>query len=298
MRLPCAALLLAACLAGAEPNYFAPESIAAFADHLFAQGDFLRAGYEYERYLFAQPLAGDELAAAHERAGRAFRCGGDFERALEHFRRMREAAADGRERAAAEIGLSYLHQGDAAGSLSFLQNEPGWQANGRLSRLAAADLILLGRWEEAQQTVSGQQGAEAEQLRVLAHRGASMRRKSPAFAAALSAVVPGTGKMYAGEAGDGLQSLILVGALAALSAVSFHADGVDSWRGWLYVSLGGLMHAGNIYGSAVSARRYNRKQEEALREDLKTLLPACAPASPGYAPASPGYAPGASADAR
>jgi TM2 domain-containing membrane protein YozV len=280
----CAALLLAACLAGAEPDYFAPEPVAAFAAHLFAQGDFLRAGYEYERYLFARPLEGDELAAAHEQAGRAFRCGGDFERALEHFRRMRAAATDGRERAAAEIGLSYLHLGDAAGSLSFLQGEPGWQSSARLSRLAAADLILLGRWDEALGTVAGQPGAEAGELRVLAHRGADQRRKSPAFAAALSAVVPGTGKMYAGEAGDGLQSLILVGALAALSAVSFHADGVDSWRGWLYVSFGGLMHAGNIYGSAVSARRYNRKQAEALREDVLTLLPACQPGGSADAP--------------
>jgi TM2 domain-containing membrane protein YozV len=284
VRGPCAALLLAACLAGAEPNYFAPESVAAFAAELFAQGDFLRAGYEYERYLFSQPLAGDELAAAHERAGRAFRCGGDFERALEHFRRMREASAGVREEAAAEIGLSYLHLGDAAGSLDFLRNEPGWQASGRLSRLAAADLILLGRWEESLETVAGQPGAEAEQLRALAHQGATMRRKSPTFALVISAVVPGAGKMYAGETGDGIQSLILVGALAALSAASFHADGVESWRGWLYVSLGGLMYAGNLYGSAVSARRYNQKQKEALREDLKALLPACAP--------------GASADAR
>ncbi len=285
MKLPCcAALLLAACLAGAEPDYFAPESVAAFAAHLFTEGDYLRAGYEYERYLFARPLEGDELAAAHELAGRAFRCGGDFERALEHFRRMHAAATGGRERAAAEIGLSYLHLGDAAGSLSFLQDEPGWQSSGPLSRLAAADLILLGRWEEALGTVVDQPGVEAGELRALAQRGASLRRRSPALAAVISAVVPGTGKMYAGEAGDGVQSLILVGALAVLSAVSFHADGVDSWRGWLYASLGGLMHAGNIYGSAVSARRYNQKQEEALREDVLTLLPACPPGGSADAP--------------
>ena len=288
MRSPCAAavLLLSACLAGAEPDYFAPEAVAAFAEHLFLEGDFLRAGYEYERYLFAQIPEGDSLAAAHERAGRAFRCGGDFGRALGHFRAGFEAAAAeaDRERAAAETGLTYLHLDDAAGSLRFLQQQPGWEASVQLRRLAAGDLILLGRWEEALGALGGHPDAEVEQLRALARRGATMNRKSPALAAVLSSVVPGAGKMYAGEFGDGVQSLLLVGALAALSIVSFHDEGVQSWRGWLYVSMGGLMHAGNIYGSAVSARRYNQKQQETLREDLKALLPECPP--------------GASADAR
>jgi hypothetical protein len=106
-------LLLAAVLAGAQADYFAPEAVEAFAAHLFTQGDYLRAGYEYERYLLGPLLEGDSPASAHELAGRAFRCGGDFPRALEHFRRMRETAADAaqRERAAAEIGLCHLHLG-------------------------------------------------------------------------------------------------------------------------------------------------------------------------------------------
>jgi TM2 domain-containing membrane protein YozV len=289
-----AALLLSACLAGAQADYFAPAAVAAFADHLFAQGDYLRAGYEYERYLFGQLLEGDSSAAAHERAGRAFRCAGDYPRALDHFRRMQEAAAgdEERQRAAAEIGLSLLHEGDAAGSLALLQAEPGWQDSSRLRLLCGGDLILLGRWEEAQAAVGGLPGREAGELVSLARRGASLRRRSPALAAVLSAVIPGAGKMYAGETGDGLQSLLLIGALAALSAASFHADGVASWRGWLYASFGGAMYAGNLYGSAISARRWNQKQEEALREDLQALLPACAPGS------ASGSAPGGSGDAR
>jgi TM2 domain-containing membrane protein YozV len=273
------ALLLAARLAGAQTAYFAPEAVEAFAAHLFAQGDFLRAGYEYERYLLGPLLEGDSPASAHWQAGRAFRCGGDLLRALRHFRSMQGAAEDGSERelAAAEIGLCYLHLGEPDASLQEVRGQTGWEASASLRRLAAGDLILLGRWQEAGQAAAGLPGAEAGDLAALAERGAAMRRKSPALAVALSAVIPGAGKIYAGEAGDGLQSLLLVGALATLAAFSFHADGVGSWRGWLYTSFGGLMYAGNLYGSAVSARRWNRKQEEALREDLKALLPACAP---------------------
>ena len=269
-------LLLTARLAGAQADYFAPEAVTAFAAHLFAQGDYLRAGYEYERYLLGPLLEGDSLASARELAGRAFRCGGDFPRALEHFRRMRETAVDPaqRERAAAEIGLCHLRLGEAEASLREVRGETGWEASASLRRIAAGDLILLGRWEEARQAASGPPNGTGE-LAALARRGEGLRRKSPALAVGLSALIPGSGKMYAGETGDGLQSLLLIGALAALAGTSFHADGVGSWRGWLYASFGGLMYAGNLYGSAVSARRWNRKQEEALGEDLLALFPAC-----------------------
>jgi hypothetical protein len=146
-------LLLAVVLAGAQADYFAPEAVEAFAAHLFAQGDYLRAGYEYERYLLGPLLEGDSPASAHELAGRAFRCGGDFPRALEHFRGMRETAVDPaqRERAAAEIGLCHLHLGEAEASLREVRGETGWEASASLRRIAAGDLILLGRWEEARQ---------------------------------------------------------------------------------------------------------------------------------------------------
>ncbi len=213
-------LLLAAGRAGAQADYFAPEAVTAFAAHLFAQGDYLRAGYEYERYLLG--LNRDSRASAHELAGRAFRCGGDLPRALEHFRRMRETAVDPaqREQAAAEIGLCHLHLGEAEASLREVRGETGWEASASLRRIAAGDLILLERWEEARQA------APDVELAALARRGEGLRRKSPALAVGLSALIPGSGKMYAGETGDGLQSLLLIGALAALAGTSFHADGV------------------------------------------------------------------------
>lgn len=102
-----------------------------------------------------------------------------------------------------------------------------------------------------------------------------MRRKSPLAAALLSALVPGSGKIYAGEFGDGLNSLIFIGLLGTLSALSFHAEGVDSVRGWIYASVGGVLHAGNIYGSVVSARRYNRLREQTLFEEVEKVIPQC-----------------------
>jgi hypothetical protein len=50
---------------------------------------------------------------------------------------------------------------------------------------------------------------------------------------------------------------------------------MDSIRGWIYASVGGVLHIGNIYGSTVSARRYNRLREEALFQEVQKEIPAC-----------------------
>ena len=47
-------ILCTATSATAAPDYYSPESILLFAGHLFHEQDYLRAAYEYERYLFVQ----------------------------------------------------------------------------------------------------------------------------------------------------------------------------------------------------------------------------------------------------
>ena len=81
--------------------------------------------------------------------------------------------------------------------------------------------------------------------------------KSPLLASILSAVVPGLGKIYSDQIGDGITSFIATGLLAFLSYDNFHAN--HRFRGWLFTGLGGLFYAGNIYGSAAAAQIYNAK---------------------------------------
>jgi TM2 domain-containing membrane protein YozV len=147
---------------------------------------------------------------------------------------------------------------------------------------------MLGRWQEAGEVLAGYGGPAEELLREppersklteiaeIARQGSTMRQKSPLAAAVLSALLPGSGKIYAGEVGDGLHSLVFIGLIGTLSVLSFRADGIDSVRGWIYASAGGVLYGGNIYGSIVSARRYNRLREQALLEEVRQRIPRCA----------------------
>jgi hypothetical protein len=83
------------------------------------------------------------------------------------------------------------------------------------------------------------------------------RSKSPYIAAAASAVVPGLGKVYAGELGEGVASFLAVGSLAAITAENWVKYGVKNWKTILFGAIGAVVYIGNIYGSYVSVSIHN-----------------------------------------
>ena len=107
-----------------------------------------------------------------------------------------------------------------------------------------------------------------ERDRVLLSRYDALPSKSPLLAGALSAVVPGLGRVYLGRWQDGLVSFVLVGLAAVLSAQGFHDEGSHSVRGWIVGSAGALLYVGNVYGSAVGAVVQRRDAEDALGQEV------------------------------
>ena len=83
------------------------------------------------------------------------------------------------------------------------------------------------------------------------------RSKSPVLAAAASAVVPGLGKVYAGELGEGVASFLAVGSLAAITAENWAKYGIKNWKTILFGAVGAIVYIGNIYGSYVSVSIHN-----------------------------------------
>ena len=94
--------------------------------------------------------------------------------------------------------------------------------------------------------------------------------KSPALAGILSAVVPGSGKMYVGEWGDGITALLATGLLAFLAYDNFRA--VHETRAWIFTGIGAFFYAGNIYGSIASAQIFNTRINFEFNEGIKLFL--------------------------
>lgn len=92
----------------------------------------------------------------------------------------------------------------------------------------------------------------------------SYKRKSPLLSACLSAIVPGLGKIYAGNLGEGISSFITVGSFALITTENWIRHGLGNWKTILFGTIGSVFYIGNIYGSYVSVKlnydTFNEKQ--------------------------------------
>jgi putative membrane protein insertion efficiency factor len=94
--------------------------------------------------------------------------------------------------------------------------------------------------------------------------GESLPHRSSGLAGTMSAVVPGTGQMYAGRAQDGVRTL-LFNAVLILTVVSF-ARGEHVPAAILTGAVAVPFYLGNVWGASTSAKRFDRRQRQDLLE--------------------------------
>ena len=106
------------------------------------------------------------------------------------------------------------------------------------------------------------------QLMAVRQEFANFRQKSPFLAGSLSAVVPGLGKIYAGQVGDGIATFLTVGALAAITAENWLKNGISNWKTIGFGSAFAVFYIGNIFGSVASIsvyrNQFNEKQNNTI----------------------------------
>jgi hypothetical protein len=98
------------------------------------------------------------------------------------------------------------------------------------------------------------------------------RRKSPGLALAMSSVLPGSGKAYAGYWGDAVMSFIFVSSNAWLSYRGFSKKGVESASGWIFGSMSFGFYLGNIWGSGRAAKTYNEIEYQKHYSEAKNSI--------------------------
>ncbi|MES1165646.1 MAG: hypothetical protein ABUR63_07815 [Verrucomicrobiota bacterium] len=134
-------------------------------------------------------------------------------------------------------------------------------------------VIRARRWAEARRLAAappaaGLPGLWQQQDGELIGRYEALPRKSPWLAGALSAAVPGLGRVYIGRVADGIMSFVLIGVTGGLAAQGFYDEGRSSVRGWILGSVAALLYVGNVYGSAVGAIVQRRDAEDALMQEI------------------------------
>ena len=102
---------------------------------------------------------------------------------------------------------------------------------------------------------------EFANFRKYAERDKNIKRKSPFLAGTLSAVVPGLGKVYAGNNGQALASFLTCGLMAAVAGENYYRLGITHPQTIFFTGLFGFFYIGNIWGSALSVQLVKIEQQ-------------------------------------
>ncbi|OWY24032.1 hypothetical protein C7N43_04925 [Sphingobacteriales bacterium UPWRP_1] len=96
-----------------------------------------------------------------------------------------------------------------------------------------------------------------------------VKRRSPALAGMLSAVVPGLGKVYAGKVKQGVASFFPIALLGLQAFENIHKRGIKNGFSIFYTGLFSVFYVGNIWGSVLSVQI---KQQEIYHEIDNRIL--------------------------
>ena len=81
-----------------------------------------------------------------------------------------------------------------------------------------------------------------------------IKRRSPFIAGTLSAIVPGLGKVYAGNNGQALATFLTCGLMGVVAGENYIRMGIKNPQTIFFTGLFGIFYVGNIWGSAVSVQ--------------------------------------------
>jgi hypothetical protein len=95
-----------------------------------------------------------------------------------------------------------------------------------------------------------------------------IKKKSALKAGILSALVPGLGKVYAGNNAQGLAAFLVTGILAAQAYEGYYRGGTSDPRFIVYTCLFSLFYVSNIYGSALSVSVKNNQENSQLNHEI------------------------------
>ena len=264
-------------------EYYTPENVHKFANFLYEQGDYLRAAGEYERYLFYQPQESEQI---RYRIALCYRFAGQTEQALQNFQMLLRMHPDGRfmSRVYCQMGATYFLTDQFEQTALFLHETlphiTDTRQHAEAEQLIGLSYLMQKQWSEAGEifkTLRGSEVASVSQKAIMYHdyaeRGTRLPTRSPLLAGILSTIVPGAGRLYTERLSDAFASLFMVSLTGWQAYDGFQRDGLSSVKGWTLGTISGIFYVGNIYGSVIAARVYNRRVADEFLTTLSIELP-------------------------
>jgi len=248
-------------------DFHSAKNIKLFADYLFCDKDYLRAIDEYEKYL---SVVDDDSLRFKIAIG--FSLMNDQKAAFQKLVLIKDTSPFYEQSKIERLKSLYLLKNDLAflvladsliDSVSKYSKE-AWQLRN------AALLLAFKELPEKESFLLPFERDDKKILSDLFDFKKNPTYKNEFLAGILSGIIPGAGKIYTQNYGDGITAFLLTGLFTYLAYTNFEHD--HQARGWIFTTLGTGFYLGNIYGSVASAQIFNAKLNFEFSEGIKLFL--------------------------
>ncbi len=244
-----------------------------FIRHLMARGDHAEALFVVEQML---PSDSDNDSLYYLQGTILYRQKELESSALAFLRVGRHSELYAASRLWAAYQLAHIGSGGEA--YNILQGldapEEGLVYGMRQFQLAGLSLLErdadgFARYSEGFSGSHQSYAMEEKTLLQLSQSVADYPKRSPLLAGAMSAIIPGLGKVYAGKPGEGIIGFLYMAAMGATTWELAAKRGFSSPATIISAGITGVFYIGNIWGSAVAV---TRKQQEFNHEMDQRIL--------------------------
>jgi TM2 domain-containing membrane protein YozV len=248
-------------------NFRSTENIRKFADYLFCDGDYLRAALEYEN--LSEKLFDDTLRF---KTGLSYSIIREYSLAHEYFAEL-SSFSELYDISSLERMKLFFLQTDFKSFQHFYTdlfvNERS-DLNTRTKKLYNISFLLSETEIPPKGDFLAPFDIDDEKISSLYNWKNDPPYKSPVLAGILSAIIPGSGKVYAGETGDGIVGFLTSAVFSFIAYDNFNAG--HKTRGWIWTGIAGVFYAGNVYGSVAAAQIYNAKITFQFNDEINLYL--------------------------
>ena len=248
-------------------DFQSPQNIKQFADFLFCDKDYLRAIDEYKKYLkeIDDDTTQFKIALGYSLINYQ-------SNPLQKFNLIVNSSAFYEQSRIEKLKSFFLQNAD---SLFYLSANELINSNSPYSnnahRLNNTSLLLTENvLPEKEKFLIPFVNDEKSILNNFYDSKKNPPYKNEVLAGILSAIIPGTGKIYTENYGDGITAFLLTGLFSYLAYTNFEHN--HPTRAWIFTVLGTGFYAGNVYGSVASAQIFNAKINFEFDEGVKLFL--------------------------
>ena len=235
-------------------DLYSYENSVKFGEYLYHTNQFEFAAREFERCIFLKP--DDQFSILY--LFKTYRKIGEFSKAsdIPNFNKFLGTNA--------EFGSEYLKL--------LVQTKKYDEAVNFISKAAyfneKPDLklsicLLQKDWKSAAVFRDKNRLIVSKLLSDIVDKGLLFRKKSPFLAGVLSAVIPGSGKVYAGRWKDGIISFLMTTTAGFVAIRGIKKDKSNLYP-WVMGTLSMVYYSGNVYGSTQAAKKFNKNKEDEL----------------------------------